>query len=128
MTLGRSTRNLFRELSEGMVALAKARQRKRRVRKQTLYRYIEGGLPSVWLKNGYVERTTPYGKGVAIRDVAGLHKAIRNAIKTGKPRRLLFEHHRNWKEVARTKSGSCVAICARRENVGFRRSLTGVGG
>lgn len=106
MTRGHSRRSLFEELREGMVALAEARQRKRRVRKRrvrkhALYHYTEGGLPSVWLKNGYVERTTPYGMGIAIQDVAGLHKAIRNAIKSGKSRgRLLFERHKNWKEAA----------------------------
>lgn len=66
MTREHSRRSLLEELREGMVALAEARQRKRRVRKHALYHYTEGGFPSVWLKNGYVERTTPYGMGIAI--------------------------------------------------------------
>lgn len=41
-----------------------------------MYHYSESGLQNVWLKNGYVIHRTPYGKGVAIEDVAGLHKAI----------------------------------------------------
>ena len=45
-----------------------------------MYHYTESGLQHVWLKSGYVMRKTPYGEGVAIRDVVGLHKAICDAI------------------------------------------------
>ena len=45
-----------------------------------MYHYTESGLPNVWLKSGYVMRKTPYGEGVAVRDVVGLHKAICDAI------------------------------------------------
>lgn len=41
-----------------------------------MYHYTESGLQNVWLANGYVVRKTPYGEGVAIQDVDGLHKAI----------------------------------------------------
>ena len=41
-----------------------------------MYHYTESGLQNVWLKNGYTVHKTPYGKGMAITDVAGLHKAI----------------------------------------------------
>ena len=45
-----------------------------------MYHYTESGLQHVWLKSGYAVRRTPYGKGIAIQDVAGLHKAICSAI------------------------------------------------
>lgn len=45
-----------------------------------MYHYTESGLQNVWLKNGYVIRETPYGKGVSIHDIAGLHKVIGIAI------------------------------------------------
>lgn len=45
-----------------------------------MYHYTESGLQNVWLKNGYVIRETPYGKGVSIHDVAGLHKLIGRTI------------------------------------------------
>jgi DNA-binding transcriptional regulator YiaG len=45
-----------------------------------MYHYTESGLQNVWLKNGYVIRETPYGKGVSIHDVVGLHKLIGRAI------------------------------------------------
>jgi len=51
----RTKRNLFKELSEGMVALAETGQGKRRIRTHVLYHYTECGLPNVWLRNGYVD-------------------------------------------------------------------------
>lgn len=40
------------------------------------YQYLECGLPNVWLANGYEISDTPYGRGVSIRDVHGLHRCI----------------------------------------------------
>lgn len=42
----------------------------------TPYHYKECGLPNVLLKNGFEIKKTPYGKGVSIHDVKGLHSAI----------------------------------------------------
>src|SRR6266581_2908061 len=41
-----------------------------------MYHYTDGGLRNVWLKNGYVEKDTPYGKAVSFHDLDGLTKAI----------------------------------------------------
>jgi putative transcriptional regulator len=41
-----------------------------------MYRYRESGLDDVWLVNGYKRARTPYGAGVSIVDIEGLHKAI----------------------------------------------------
>lgn len=41
-----------------------------------MYHYTESGLRNIWLVNGFVKKSTPYGKGVAIHDVTGLHRAI----------------------------------------------------
>ena len=41
-----------------------------------MYHYRESGLRNVWLANGYAEQETPYGPGLAIDDLAGLHHAI----------------------------------------------------
>ena len=41
-----------------------------------MYRYTGTGLPNVFLKNGYQLHETPYGEGVSIHDIDGLHKAI----------------------------------------------------
>lgn len=40
------------------------------------YNYIESGLDNVILENGYTIHKTPYGDGVSIENVAGLHQAI----------------------------------------------------
>ena len=44
--------------------------------KQTKYHYTESGLQNVWLENGFAIHETPYGKGVSIHDVTGLHRVI----------------------------------------------------
>lgn len=41
-----------------------------------LYHYTESGLRNVYLKNGYSINKTPYGRGVSIHDVAGLHQLL----------------------------------------------------
>ncbi len=41
-----------------------------------MYHYTESGLQNVWLRNGYRKVPSPYGEGVAIHDVAGLHRMI----------------------------------------------------
>ena len=41
-----------------------------------MYHYQECGLRNVWLVNGYDMHTTPYGDGVSIHDIQGLHRAI----------------------------------------------------
>jgi DNA-binding transcriptional regulator YiaG len=41
-----------------------------------VYHYLECGLRNVWLANGYEEHETPYGSGIAIHDVEGLHRVI----------------------------------------------------
>lgn len=48
--------------------------------KQSKYHYTESGLQNVWLENGFAIHETPYGKGVSIHDVAGLHRVIGRAL------------------------------------------------
>jgi DNA-binding transcriptional regulator YiaG len=50
-----------------------------------MYHYRESGLPNVYLVNGYRETETPYGRGVSIEDVEGLHTAIAQALVEEKP-------------------------------------------
>lgn len=58
-----------------------------------MYQYKECGLSSIYLENGFERRQTPYGEGVAIRDIKGLHKAIGKYV-TGKADRLTPEEVR----------------------------------
>ncbi len=41
-----------------------------------LYHYTDSGLRNVYLKNGYSIKKTPYGRGVSIHDVGGLHQLL----------------------------------------------------
>jgi len=50
-----------------------------------MYHYRECGLDNVYLANGYREVETPYGHGIAIEDVYGLHKAIARGLVNTKP-------------------------------------------
>jgi DNA-binding transcriptional regulator YiaG len=52
-----------------------------------MYHFTDGGLRNVWLKNGYVEKDTPYGKAVSFHDLDGLTKAICMAL-VNKPGKL----------------------------------------
>ena len=45
-----------------------------------MYHYTECGLPNVWLANGYTLHDTPYGRGVSVNDVEGLHRRIGQAL------------------------------------------------
>lgn len=62
-----------------------------------MYHFTDGGLRNVWLKNGYVEKDTPYGKTVAFYDLDGLVTAICHALahKQGKLTGAEFRYIRN---------------------------------
>jgi putative transcriptional regulator len=75
-----------------------------------MYHYTDGGLRNVWLKNGYVERNTPYGKAVAFHDLDGLVVAICNAL-VKKPGRLTgaeFRYVRNALLLSQKSLGQAV--------------------
>jgi len=46
------------------------------MKKDSMYHYTSCGLRNIWLSNGYEAKETSYGEGVAIHNLAGLHKAI----------------------------------------------------
>ena len=41
-----------------------------------MFHYKSCGLKNIYLRNGFVEKDTPYGKAVSIHNLEGLHKAI----------------------------------------------------
>lgn len=41
-----------------------------------MYHYTGCGLNNVWLVNGYKRTKTPYGEGVSIENIHGLHRSI----------------------------------------------------
>lgn len=44
--------------------------------KDGLLHYTGSGLSNVWLRNGFEEKETPYGKGLVIHDLEELHRTI----------------------------------------------------
>ena len=89
------------------------------------YRYAECGLDDVYLLNGFKMKETPYGKGVTITDIDGLHRAIGVFLvherKTLSPKELKFLRKQmgltqaelgskigqSAQQVARWEKGSC---------------------
>jgi putative transcriptional regulator len=51
-----------------------------------MHRYTGCGLRNVYLVNGYKKHKTPYGEGIAIDDVEGLHRAVALHLVTHKSR------------------------------------------
>lgn len=41
-----------------------------------MYHYTDGGLRNIWLRNGYTEHQTPYGKAVSFEDGDGLVRTV----------------------------------------------------
>lgn len=50
-----------------------------------MYQYTGCGLDYIYLKNGYIEEETPYGKGVSIHNLEGLHRAIALDVAKNRP-------------------------------------------
>ncbi|WP_137172326.1 hypothetical protein [Massilia sp. HP4] len=75
-----------------------------------MYRFTDGGLRNVWLKNGYIERNTPYGKAVSFHDLDGLVLAICNALinKPGKLTGAEFRYVRNALLLSQKSLGQAV--------------------
>jgi len=79
-----------------------------------MYHYIESGLKNIWLRNGYVEHDTPYGKGVSVEDVTGLHEAIalQLAKKPGKLTGPEIRFLRKEMEMSQTSLASFIGVSA----------------
>lgn len=55
-------------------------------KKIKFYKYTESGLDNVYLANGFNFRKTPYGDGVSIDNLDGLHKAIADHLINNRPK------------------------------------------
>lgn len=79
-----------------------------------MYHYKGCGLRDVWLVNGYNTRSTPYGEGIAIEDVLGLHRAIGRWLLSN-PKRLTgaeFRFLRKEQELAQKRLGELLGVDA----------------
>ena len=75
-----------------------------------MFKYVASGLRNVWLLNGYNRRRTPYGEGVSISDVAGLHRSIGRQL-AANPRRLTgaeFRFLRKEQELSQKRLGQLI--------------------
>lgn len=50
------------------------------------FHYTSCGLRNVWLKNGFTEKDTPYGKAISIHNLNNLHRVIGLYLADNKPR------------------------------------------
>ena len=79
------------------------------------HHYVECGLPNIWLENGFKRQETPYGTGVAIQNLAGLHRCIATAL-CDKPEPLSgaeFRFLRRELDYSETDLGSLLGRTAR---------------
>ena len=79
------------------------------------YHYVECGLPNVWLLNGYDIVESPYGEGVSIRDLDGLHRCLARCL-CDKPTSLTgaeFRYLRRELDFSQTTMGELLGIDAR---------------
>ena len=75
-----------------------------------MYHYTESGLQNVWLANGYRAAETPYGKGIAIEDVEGLHRVIAEGLtkKAGRLTGAEFRFLRKAQELSQKGLGDLI--------------------
>lgn len=74
------------------------------------YHYTQCGLDNIWLTNGYETHNTPYGKGISVQDVDGLHNSIAEAL-TEKPESLTGKEFRFFRialEMSQKRIGGLV--------------------
>ena len=92
------------------------------------YHYVECGLPNVWLANGYEKVPSPYGEGVSIRDIKGLHRCLARAL-CDKPEGLTgaeFRFLRRELDFSQTMMGELVGVGARQiRNIELGEKLVG---
>jgi len=70
-----------------------------------MYRYQGCSLPNVFLKNGFEIVSTPYGEGVTIHDLDGLHAALGEAIVKSKAPITGYEFRFLRQELGLSQSG-----------------------
>lgn len=80
------------------------------------HHYVECGLDNVWIEGGFDEVDSPYGKGIAIHDMDGLHECIARCL-VEKPAPLTgreFRFLRNELDMSQSTVG---LLCGREERM-----------
>ena len=90
-----------------------------------MYHYTESGLQNIWLSSGYAFVKTKHGKGVAIRDVEGLHCTIGKAL-ARKPKLTGSELRFLRKEMEMSQSALAAMIGTSEQNVSLWERRGGI--
>lgn len=90
-----------------------------------MYHYTESGLQNVWLSSGYTVVKTKHGKGVAIRDVEGLHRVIGKAL-ARKPKLTGSELRFLRKEMEMSQSALAAMVGTSEQNVSLWERRGGI--
>jgi putative transcriptional regulator len=90
-----------------------------------MYHYTESGLQNVWLSSGYTVVKTKHGNGVAIHDVAGLHRVIGKAL-ARKPKLTGSELRFLRKEMEMSQSALAAMVGTSEQNVSLWERRGGI--
>jgi len=79
-----------------------------------MYHYTESGLRNVWLRNGFTWQDTPYGQGISIDDVTGLHKTLAQELvmQSGRLSGTEIRFLRKEMELSQTALAACLGVNA----------------
>ncbi len=93
------------------------------------YHYTLCGLDNVYLENGYTIKKTPYGDGIAVHDLEGLHQAIAYNLIT-KQRKLKGDEIRYLrKELELSQKGLSVLLDVSENTIrGWEKSRSDISG
>jgi putative transcriptional regulator len=79
-----------------------------------LHQYLDCGLDNVWLAGGFIEVDSPYGPGVAIEDMDGLHRCIAQCL-VKKPGPLTGKEFRFLRAELDMSQSTMGLLCGREE-------------
>jgi putative transcriptional regulator len=81
-----------------------------------LHHYRDCGLDNVWIKGGFDEVDSPYGPGIAIHDLDGLHRCIAHCL-VEKPGPLTGREFRFLRTELDLSQSMMGALCGREERM-----------
>ena len=83
-----------------------------------MYHYTESGLRNIWLSNGYHVKQTPYGEGISIEGVEGLHRTIGLGLmkKAGRLTGAEFRFLRKEQDLSQKGLGNLIGVDGQRLN------------
>jgi len=80
------------------------------------HHYVDCGLDNVWIEGGFEEVDSPYGKGISIQDLDGLHQCIARML-VDKPGPLSGKEFRFLRTELDMSQSAMGALCGREERM-----------